>query len=267
MRGFKPMGGYVSPDTPAARIDARVKVALLVAWTVALFASPGALPLAAGAALLALCMGASRVTPASVARAARPVAFILAFTLAANLVSCDGRADVALVGAIGLDVDGGARGGFAVARILLLLGFSLALSASTTPFELSDALVRLMRPLARIGVPVSDIGSALSIALRFIPIVSEEFERTRLAQRARGVRLDEGGIVERLRTWASVFAPLIIGLFRRADRLADSMAARCYADGAAAAPEPLPLAMRDRAVLAVGLALISSIVVFSRMGL
>ncbi|MFR3450778.1 MAG: hypothetical protein ACLTSX_03140 [Collinsella sp.] len=37
---------------------------------------------------------------------------------------------------------------------------------------------------------------------------------------ARGARFDEGGLVERIRIWGSVLTPLVVGLFRRADRLA-----------------------------------------------
>lgn len=251
---FKPYGSFTAVDAPLSRVDARVKIVLLLAWTIVVFVAPGPLVVACGAVLLVACQRLARIEPASIIAAARPVSVILAFTLLANLVSCDGTAPVALGAHAGLDPEGGLRGLFAVLRIVMLLGLSLAVSATTTPPQISDACVRLLRPLGRLGVPVGDIGSVLSIALRFVPIVSEEFERTRLAQRARGVRFDEGGVVVRLRRWGAVFTPLIIGLFRRADRLADSMAARCYADGAGVRVEPEPLCPRDRAILWSGLA-------------
>ena len=53
-------------------------------------------------------------------------------------------------------------------------------------------------------------------------------ERIRCAQRARGARLDEGGLTARLRSWAQVLVPLVVGLFRRADELASAMCDRCY---------------------------------------
>ena len=67
-----------------------------------------------------------------------------------------------------------------------------------------------------------------SIALRFIPLTVEEVERIRCAQRARGARLDEGGLAARLRSWAQVLVPLVVGLFRRADELSLAMVDRCY---------------------------------------
>ena len=151
-----------------------------------------------------------------------------------------------------LDPAGGMRGVTAVVRILILVGFSLAVSSSTTATQISDAVVRLLRPLAHFGMPVAALGTVLSLALRFIPLVSEELGRIRLAQRARGARFDEGGLVERIRIWGSVLTPLMVGLFRRADRLAEAMSARCYdASSEGRLPVPRPLGHRDRALLVV----------------
>ena len=103
--------------------------------------------------------------PNRILRAMRPVAIVLAFTLIANLVSCDGRAMIELAGPVGLDPAGGLRGLLAVVRIVLLVGFSLVVAASTTGTQLSDACVRLLRPCARWGVPVGPLGTVLSLAL------------------------------------------------------------------------------------------------------
>ena len=255
MRPREIMGAYVGENSAASRTDARVKIALLFAATVTMFRSTGPVALAISYAALAACLAAAHVRPASVARAARPVAVILLFTLCANLISCDGTGDIALVGPLGLDTAGGLRGLSAILRIVCLLGGSLVVSASTTPTQIGDACVRIMRPLGRLGVPVGAVGMVLLLALRFIPLVAEEFERVRQAQRARGVKFDEGGIVARVRVWGSVLTPLIVGLFRRADRLAESIAARCYADTGAVAVPARPLTARDRVVLVAGFAI------------
>ncbi len=250
-----PLGSFVASDTPLARLDARVKLLLLLAITVAAFSSANLPVLIVWYALLAVSMHFARMDLADVVRSVRPVLFVLLFTLVANVLVLDGRGDIALVGPVGLSVSGGLRGFSAVARIVLLAGFACVVSASTTPPELSDACVRLLKPLGRLGVPVADIGLVLSLALRFIPIVAEEYQRIQLSQRSRGVRFDEGSLVQRVRVWASVLTPLLVGLFRRADRLAESMAARCYADGSAAQVAVRRLTHRDVIVLAAGLVL------------
>ncbi len=246
------LGGY-TPHAPAARVDARVKLILLLLATVGVFSAQSPVVLSAWAVVLFGALGAARMRPSRILSAMRPVAIVLTFTLIANLVSCDGRATIELAGPVGLDPAGGLRGLLAVVRIALLVGFSLVVAASTTGTQLSDACVRLLRPCARWGVPVGPLGTVLSLALRFIPLVSEELNRIRLAQRARGASFDNGTVIERIGVWASVLTPLMIGLFRRADRLAEAMSARCYdAVSAGRLPAPRPLGSLDRRVLVVG---------------
>lgn len=257
------IGSYVPESTPASNVDARVKVILLLAFIGAVFAAEGWGALLVWCLVLLLCARAARMDAGTILRSLRPVALVLLFVLCANLVSCDGTASVSLVGPVGIDPVGGARGLAAALRIVLLVGSTLVVSASTTSTELADACVRLLSPLGRLGVPVPELGCALSLALRFVPIVAEEFQRIRLSQRARGVDFDSGGLFDRIRAWASVFAPLIIGLFRRADCLADSMEARCYA-GSMQKP-PKALRRSERAVLAAGLLLMAVVVLVSRM--
>lgn len=255
----KPLGSFVAVDTPLARVDGRVKLVLLLALTVLVFVVDEPWAIAVIYLLLVFVMRLAHISARTVASAAKPVSVILAFTLLANLVSCDGTGAVQVAGPVSLDPAGGIRGLLAVLRIVALLGFSLCLSASTTPPQLSDACVRLMSPLARLGVPVADIGSVLSLALRFISVVGEEFQRIQMAQMARGVDFDKGSLGARIRVWTSVFTPLIVGLFRRADRLAESMAARCYAEGSTAVPRPAPLAATDRVILTGGLAFMAAL--------
>lgn len=246
------LGGY-TPHAPAARVDARVKLILLLLATVGVFSAQSPVVLSAWAVVLFGALGAARMRPSRILSAMRPVAIVLTFTLIANLVSCDGRATIELAGPVGLDPAGGLRGLLAVVRIVLLVGFSLVVAASTTGTQLSDACVRLLRPCARWGVPVGPLGTVLSLALRFISLVSEELNRIRLAQRARGASFDNGTVIERIGVWASVLTPLMIGLFRRADRLAEAMSARCYdAVSAGRLPAPRPLEALDCRVLIVG---------------
>ncbi len=85
-----------------------------------------------------------------------------------------------------------------------------------------------MGPLRAIKVPVDDIAMVFSIALRFIPLIIAEYEQVKDAQWSRGASFDEGGLMKRLRAHVAILMPLVVGLFRRADRLAMAMEARCY---------------------------------------
>lgn len=244
-------------------VDARVKVTLLLVATAALFAARAPWALAMWAMLCLLVLRASGIGGKAVARALKPVALLFAFIVCANLVSCDGSADVAIAGSVGISTVGAARAATAVARIIMLVCLALSVAESTTPTKLAHACTSLMRPLGHIGVPIEDVGLVLSMALRFIPVVSEEAGRIRLAQRARGVNFDEGSVLRRVRAWAAVLTPLVVGLFRRADRVAESMDARCYGQRSSGQHRRIPLQPADKLVLLGGLVVIAVLTVLS----
>lgn len=244
-------------------VDARVKVTLLLVATAALFAARAPWTLAMWAMLCLLVLRSSGIGGKAVAHALKPVALLFAFIVCANLVSCDGSADVAIAGGVGISTVGAARAATAVARIIMLVCLALSVATSTTPTKLAHACTSLMRPLGHIGVPIEDVGLVLSMALRFIPVVSEEAGRIRLAQRARGVNFDEGSVLRRVRAWAAVLTPLVVGLFRRADRVAESMDARCYGQRSSGQHGRVPLQPADKLVLLGGLVVMAVLTVLS----
>lgn len=243
MRRRVALGAYVRGDTLAHRLDARVKIVLLILATVAAFAASAPAGLAVVAAGLAVALVASRTSPLTVLRGLRPAAVILGFSVLANAL--------VLVGQPGLSVDGLVRGVTAVVRIAFVVGFAVVLSATTMPTAVATALSQLMAPLARLGVPVGAIATATSVALRFIPITAGEVDRIRCAQRARGAVLD-GSLLATLRGWRQVLVPLVVALLRRADELAEAMCDRCYTGEQTSMAEPLR--PRDVAALVVGAA-------------
>lgn len=244
-------------------VDARVKVILLLVATAALFAARAPWTLAVWAMLCLLVLRASGIGGKAVAHALKPVALLFAFIVCANLVSCDGSADVAIAGSVGISTVGAARAATAVARIIMLVCLALSVATSTTPTKLAHACTSLMRPLGHIGVPIEDVGLVLSMALRFIPVVSEEAGRIRLAQQARGVNFDEGSVLRRMRAWAAVLTPLVVGLFRRADCVAESMDARCYGQRSSGQHRRVPLQPADKLVLLGGLVVMAVLTVLS----
>ena len=217
-------------------VDARVKIGLLVAYSVALFCTENLLGLGVATALLA---AVAFVGGVPVARLLREGAFaypIVGFLLVYNVAASGWLAGIAVA-----------------LRLLLLVWASLLLMALSTPAELSEALRQLLSPLGRLGLPVRDFTTSLSIALRFMPLLSEELRAVRAAQASRGAAFEGAGLVRRLRAYGGLMVPLFVGLFRRADRLASAMEARCY--GASGVPTSLDgrrFSVGDGAALLVG---------------
>ncbi len=213
-------GAFVPGDTMPHRMDPRVKLVVLLVSTLASFCASAPWGMLVVCAGLAAALVASRTSPATVLLGLRPAAVVLAISVLSNAI--------VLVGQPGVSLEGLTRSAVVVARIALVVGFALVFSSTTAPPAIADGIAALMAPLRRVGVPVGALAMSASVALRFIPLTVEEADRIRCAQRARGARLDEGGPVRRLKGWAQVLVPLIVGLFRRADELAQAMTDRCY---------------------------------------
>ena len=236
--------------TPVHRIDARVKIVLVVAYSIAIFFVQTWSGLGLFAIVLALAVAASGLRLLACIRQLIPLLLILSFTLIANSFSFDVSSaaelygigavssgvfqemqPVALIGTFGFVPAGFARGCFYVLRIAFLLCASLVLVTTTSTSELSHAIRRFLVPLERFGLPVHDIATTISIALRFIPVTVDEFDAVRMAQASRGADFEGGGLIGKLKMWGTVLIPMFVGLFRRAERLATAMDARCYGMG------------------------------------
>ena len=161
-------------------LDGRVKIALLMAFSVALFWVHSLSALAAAAALLAVVMALGRVRWVAVLKGGAPAYVIAAFLLVYNSVSL-----------------GWMAGAVVAARVLLLVWGSLVLVSLATATELSEALRRLLTPLGRVGLPVRDVTTALSIALRFPGLAGRFLPRGRAEGAACGLRRAHGAAVRR----------------------------------------------------------------------
>ena len=266
---------YIPGTSPLHACDARAKVLLLAAYSVTLFLVVTWWALGVCVLAFAAALAVSRVPAGRVFALSAPLFVIAAFAIAANAFSFDcaaaaqpgglggvsagaleGVPPVPLAGSFGFVPAGFARGCFYAVRIVLLVAASLIVCFTTSSTQLTEAFSSFLRPLRPLRVPVDDIASVLSIALRFIPLVAEELGRIHDAQWSRGAKFAGAGLMARLRAWATVLVPLFVSLFRRADALAVAMDARCY--GAPGVQRTslarLRFRVRDVAALALGLA-------------
>ncbi len=222
-----PFGQFLPGTTFVHRLDARTKLATVAALTVALFASDFWAGLLVCAAIVVAGYAISRLSWRLALRGLRPILVLLVFTLVANAV---GRVDAGVpnLAGWGFDPQGLLRGLYFAFRIVLLIAATSLVTYTTSSVALTDGLVSLMRPLARVRLPIEDIAMMFSIAMRFIPTTAEEAEKIVVAQTARGARFDVGGPIRRAKAWIPVMVPLFVNLFRRADELAVAMESRCY---------------------------------------
>ena len=113
-----------------------------------------------------------------------------------------------------------------------ILTIVIALSAavlSSPPVVLSEAIEILLAPMQRLGAPIHEAALMFSIALRFLPIMTDEFRRLSIAQVSRGSGLASGGVLTRTNAVVSLVIPLFIVTLIRARELSEAMDSRGYA--------------------------------------
>ena len=250
MKNVAILGTYDSKQTWLHFVDARAKLIMLMVLLVATCVIRSAWGLCLIAALLMVAWVVSHARVCTLQLTIKPLMIVTLASLLVNGLLLDGTGTIALIGPVGLSPAGLVRSAQALARVYLLLGFFLVVSATTTAPQIATACSRFLQPLARFGVPVGDISMVVSLALRFVPICAEEFQRITMAQKIRGVTFDKGSTQERLKKWLSVLVPVVVGLFRKADELALSMQDRCYTS-VGSRYEPKSFHVRDMTALTI----------------
>ncbi|MBR1443431.1 MAG: energy-coupling factor transporter transmembrane protein EcfT [Firmicutes bacterium] len=222
------IGRHYPVESPIHRLDARVKIVGVFLYVTAIFIAKGAAEYAVAAIFTFIVIYMTNVPVKMFLSGFKNLAVIIFFTAILNIFfSNEGNViwkagilkitDMGIVTAIRLTV-----------RLLLLVIGSSVLTLTTSPMELTYGLESLLKPLKKVGVPVHEIAMMISIAIRFIPTLTEELEKIKKAQSARGVDFESGNFMQRAKNFIPLLVPLFISSFRRADELAMAMESRGY---------------------------------------
>ncbi|MEM4701367.1 MAG: energy-coupling factor transporter transmembrane component T [Candidatus Bathyarchaeia archaeon] len=69
---------------------------------------------------------------------------------------------------------------------------------------------------------------AFTTAVRFVPVLAEEAQTIMDAQKARGLELEKGNFLKRIRNYIPILIPLIVSAIRRSLELAEAMESRAW---------------------------------------
>ena len=223
------LGQFFPGNSVLHRLDPRMKIVLTVLYIVTIFLAKNVWCYAALLVSAFVLILFSRLSLRVVLRGIRPILFILLFTMLINLFFTKGEVVLFSFWRIAVYREGVFRAVFMALRVLVLVvGTSVFLTYTTSPIVLTDAIESLLSPLKKIKIPVHDFAMMLTIALRFIPTLTEETDKIMNAQKARGAAFDTGSLLHRARALVPVIIPLLVSSFNRADDLATAMECRCY---------------------------------------
>ena len=221
-------GQYYPSKSFVHNCDPRTKLVFLIGFIVAVFLSDTFYALGACAFVFVLSACFSGVPFKSLLKSVCAVLFLLLFTAILNLFFYSGETKTPLWEGGFITKEAVRFTIFLAVRLFLLVLSSSLLTLTTTPVSLTDGIESLLTPLKWIRFPVHELALIMSIALRFIPILTDETGRIMNAQKARGADFETGGLFKRIKAIIPILIPLLISAFRRADELGDAMDARCY---------------------------------------
>ncbi len=239
-----PIGSYIPGATFVHRLRARTKLLLLCWLALSFFLANhkefhyGVYGLAF--LLLLATLLASGVTASYLARRIRLLLVLLAIGLPFILIWTTGPTwrtfgplTLAVHGVtfpveIVVTYDGLWFAVSSTATFLLLFLGTVALTLTTTPVALAEAVSLLLRPARRMGLPADEFALVALIALRFVPTLTQEANQLIKAQVSRGAEFTTGSLASRIRGVATLVTPLTEGALRRAAGLAVALEARGY---------------------------------------
>jgi len=136
------------------------------------------------------------------------ISFIFIFNFIAQVLSGSTMADAVLSG-ISMSI-----------RFVALISIFATFFLTTSPEELTQSMVQLKIPY--------DYALTFNMAMRFVPTLGKEAGHIMDAQKSRGLELEKGNLMTRIRNYIPVLIPLIISSFRRAELVADAMESRAF---------------------------------------
>jgi energy-coupling factor transport system permease protein len=147
-------------------------------------------------------------------RSLRGAAFLAAFIFGINIVTTFFTKGYTLPPA---DIEFAA--GMTLRFVVLVESFSVFF-LTTSPDHLGLALEQSRVPY--------EFAFAFTTAVRFVPVLAEEAQTIMDAQKARGLELEKGGLLKRIRNYIPVLIPLIVSAIRRSLELAEAMESRAW---------------------------------------
>ena len=225
-------GQYYPARSVLHRLDPRIKIILTLLYIVCSFMCKNIISYALLLLSAIILVIIGRVPVRIILKGLKGVLFILLFTAVLNIFWTTGDTRLWQWKFISIYAEGLYAALFIIIRIsVLIIGTGMLLTYTTTPIALTNAIEDLLSPLKKLHVPVHSFAMMMTIALRFIPTLSEECERIMTAQKARGADFSSGGLIQRAKALIPVLIPLFVSAFNRAGDLATAMECRCYNGG------------------------------------
>jgi energy-coupling factor transport system permease protein len=200
-------------SSPIHKLDPRIKFVYVIAIFIAAILFSQIIPLIVLFLLQLPFVLLARVQKQWL-RSLRGAAFLAAFIFIVNVGTKFFMSNYQLTA---FDVESAAA--MTMRFVVLVESFSVFF-LTTSPDHLGLALEQSRVPY--------EFAFAFTTAVRFVPVLAEEAQTIMDAQKARGLELEKGNLLKRIRNYIPVLIPLIVGAIRRSLELAEAMESRAW---------------------------------------
>jgi biotin transport system permease protein len=105
-----------------------------------------------------------------------------------------------------------------ILRLATVVMLATLVTLTTRVSDMVDVVERALRPLARLGIRTDKVSLAISMTMRFIPLLTQVAHQVREAQRARGLE----------RSLIALAVPILVRALHTADQVAEAIDARSH---------------------------------------
>ncbi len=253
------IGKYIEGNSKMHQLDARTKIILWLVFTLLAFLTHSFISLSL---ILISCVFMMKLSDISALKFLKSNSLIIILSLFTTLLNLVFEAEAKLITSGKFYITSKTM---KVSFIIFIKFISLILTTSAVMFttsanEISYVVEKTFMPLSCIGINSRDIALTITITLRFIPTVLEEAKKIVNAQLSRGARFKNKNIFKTFKACLSVFIPLLVSSFSRAECLATALEARCYSGEAHTSFKEFKFKKKDFIALLLALLLILGVI-------
>ena len=108
-------------------------------------------------------------------------------------------------------------------RLLAIISAFAVLTFTIHPDDIMLAIIKLKLPYKSVLVT--------SLSTKFVPTLIEDVQRISDVQRSRGLELDRGGLIQRIKSRTAIIIPLLSNSLDRTVQVAEAMESRAFGSG------------------------------------
>lgn len=205
------IGKYIPNDSVIYRLNPLFKVLSVIIMVISVFFIDSYDDIIMLGFYLILCMIYSDIDIKLYYKNIRSIRLFLIFILIINLIFFTGIDRIV----------------FDLFKLIFIVIYASIFTYTTKMTEIVYGISRLLNPFNEF-IPVNDISMVITLTLRYIPTLIEEYNRIIRAQKLRGMDFDKENLVGKINIIGKMLVPMFTLSLKRAEESANVMDLRLY---------------------------------------